>query len=89
MVLTLSARNTEHESRSYLVAPESPLNKVANVGFWRDGFHSPLPGPDLYGLIVAGRDDFAACWQDIDCIVGVVVPWLDFDARAGSPINYL
>ena len=72
----------------YLVARKSPLNRVTKVGFWRDVFHSLLPGPDLYGIIEAGRDDSAAYWQDIDSIADVSVPQQGFDERAGSPINY-
>ena len=73
----------------YLVARNSPLNRVAKVGFWRDVFHSLLAGPDFYGIIEAGRDNFAAYWQDIDSPAGVGVPQQGFDERAGSPINYL
>ena len=61
-MLTLLARNSEHESRAYLVARKSPLKRVANVGDWPGAFHRPLAAPDIYGLIEAGREDKAAYW---------------------------
>ena len=66
-------------SAHYLVASKSPLNRVTKVGFWRDVFHSLLPGPDLYGFIEAGREDLTAYWQDTDLTAATGVPQQGFD----------